>query len=74
MAWGNERKLKILHQANQLRRRVESYTFVDDVDETPKLSSPIKRSAAKIPPVLSLHTQSIEHSVQEVDKDQVQSG
>jgi hypothetical protein len=47
--------------------------FVDEVEETPKVSSPITRSAAKRLHVPALHTQSVEHSTQEMDEDQVQS-
>jgi hypothetical protein len=47
--------------------------FVDEVEETPKVSSPITRSVAKRLHVPALHTQSVEHSAQEMDEDQVQS-
>jgi hypothetical protein len=46
--------------------------FVDEVEETPRVSSPITRSASKRFLVPSLHTQSVDHSTQGMDEDQVQ--
>jgi hypothetical protein len=47
--------------------------FVDEVEETPKVSIPITRSTTKILLVPSMHTQIVEHPAQEMDEDQVQS-
>jgi len=54
--------------ANKKGRKLH---FANEVDETPKLSSPITRPVSKRQHVPALHTQSIEHSIQEVDKDQM---
>jgi hypothetical protein len=64
---GKEKKLKVLHQANKLIRG-KILLFSDEVDETPKLSSPITRSAAKRLP--TLHKQFVEHTTQGIGKDQ----
>jgi hypothetical protein len=60
------------HQANQLRKRVGDYSFVDEVEEIPRVSSPTTRSTARRPPVPALPTQPVEHSTQEIHEDQVQ--
>jgi hypothetical protein len=43
--------------------------FSDEVEETPKVSSPITRSVSKRLHVPSIHTQFVEHPAQEMDDD-----
>jgi hypothetical protein len=58
--------------SQQAKKKGIKLYFVDEVTETPKLSSPITRSIAKILP--ALHTQSVKHTTQGIGKDQFQSG
>jgi hypothetical protein len=45
--------------------------FVDEVDETPRVSIPITRSTTKRLVVPALHTQSVDHLAQGMDEYQV---
>jgi hypothetical protein len=57
------------HTNNKKGRRLQ---FTDEVEEIPRVSSLATRLATKRIHVPALHTQSIEHSTQEIHEDQVQ--
>jgi CO dehydrogenase/acetyl-CoA synthase beta subunit len=72
MAWEKENRLMILHQASQLRRRVEGYTLLMRWRKHQELVAQSQGQLAKRFPIPSLHTQFVDHLAPEMDEDQVQ--
>jgi len=68
---GKGKEIEYYSPSHPDKKKGRKLHFADEVDETPKLSSPTTKSAAKRLHVHALYKQPVEYSVQEVDKDQM---